>query len=499
MKRLTRHPSAWVFLVLLASYAYFWHARDWNTASRLMLTYALVDRGTVRLDGLDDQTGDIARFQGHFYTDKLPGYSFLGAPPYALARAAGMPPHPLDREGFPFWPADYVVTLCVSGCATALLGAWLTAFALAEGLGPRRSALIGLAFGLATPAYPYATLAYGHNVTALALFGSFALIARGKPQRVRSFVAGLLAALAVVIEVQSAPVALVLAVYLLARTTTKARRGVDLAAFALGAIGPTLLLAGYNLAAFGSPWDMGYFHHATPRFAQVHSRANPLGLVAPDWSKVSELLFGRYRGLLFHAPILWLALPGWVVMAARRSWGPAMVTLAACLSVSLVNLSYPEWTGGWSTGPRLLVPLLPFAMVPVAALLTRGGRGATALAIALTLAGGVVMLMYQGVGARIPDLLGTARLEDPFLSVVWPLWRGDPVPPWWLGERFTRNAFAIAWPGWDQGRPASWRWPQFAPLVLLQLLLAGAMCVAVRERPGDPAQPTARPADYRGA
>ena len=42
-------------------------------------------------------------------------------------------------------------------------------------------------------------------------------------------------------------------------------------------------------------------------------------------------------------------------------------------AVFLVNLSYPEWTGGWSTGPRLLVPLLPFAMLPVAALLATGG------------------------------------------------------------------------------------------------------------------------------
>ena len=38
-----------VFLTLMGSYAYFWHSRDWNAASRLILTYALVDRGTVCL------------------------------------------------------------------------------------------------------------------------------------------------------------------------------------------------------------------------------------------------------------------------------------------------------------------------------------------------------------------------------------------------------------------------------------------------------------------
>jgi len=82
-----------VFLLLVGSYAFFWHARDWNTASRLILTYAMADRGTVCLDGLDRQTGDIALFQGHYYCDKLPGFSLLGMAPYRLARAvAAFPP-----------------------------------------------------------------------------------------------------------------------------------------------------------------------------------------------------------------------------------------------------------------------------------------------------------------------------------------------------------------------------------------------------------------------
>ena len=53
-------PACWVFLILLFSYAFFWHSRDWNTASRLMLTYALVDRGTVAITGLEQQTNDKA-------------------------------------------------------------------------------------------------------------------------------------------------------------------------------------------------------------------------------------------------------------------------------------------------------------------------------------------------------------------------------------------------------------------------------------------------------
>ena len=54
--------------------------------------------------------------------------------------------------------------------------------------------------------------------------------------------------------------------------------------FGVGAVIPTLILLGYNQLAFGSPWDMGYVHHAIYQFAKVHNAANPLGLRLPNWS-----------------------------------------------------------------------------------------------------------------------------------------------------------------------------------------------------------------------
>ncbi|MEW4452294.1 hypothetical protein AB1L30_06370, partial [Bremerella sp. JC817] len=59
-------------------------------------------------------------------------------------------------------------------------------------------------------------------------------------------------------------------------------------------------------------------------------------------------------------------------LMARKRWGLGLVALLASLAVFLINVSYPEWTGGWSTGPRLLVPLLPFGMIGVAGLLAAG-------------------------------------------------------------------------------------------------------------------------------
>jgi len=461
-----------VFLLLVGSYAFFWHSRDWNTASRLMLTYAVADRGTVCLDGLERQTGDIAFFQGHYYCDKLPGFSLVALAPYRLARAAaGLPPHPLNSTAKDYWPADYWVTLGTSGLFTAITAVLLVRLARDLGCVPRRAALVGLAYGLATPAYVYATLAYGHQLSAFALTASFYLLFRRGTDRAaaRFLAAGLLAAYAAVTEIQVGPASAILGLYLLVQCLRRRRGPNDLAFFAIGAAIPTLILLAYNMLAFGSPWEMGYFHHATAQFAKVHNRQNPLGLRMPDPALVVPLLWGEYRGLLFYAPILVLAFPGWLLLAARRHFDMAVVSLAIAAAVFVVNLSYPEWTGGWSTGPRLLVPLLPFAMIPVAAVLAGRSRWsclAAWLASALALAGGVLIMLFQGVGARIPQ-----DMDAPLRALVWPLWTGRALKPtWWTGQRFTASVAAVLASDWEQRLGASRQAIQFLPLAAVQML-----------------------------
>ncbi|MDR3637571.1 MAG: hypothetical protein P4L84_27445 [Isosphaeraceae bacterium] len=482
--RLPRREEVWVFAILFASYAFFWQSRDWNSASRLMLAYALVDRGTITLDGLDRQTGDIAFYRGHYYTDKLPGYSLLAAAPYAVTKATlGLSSHPLNRPGVAYWPADYWVTLATSGLSTALAGALLVSLARDLGCSRRRALLVGLAYGLGTPACVYATLGYGHQASGFALLASIALLWREPSGRdgPRMAFAGFLAAYAAIIELQVGPVSALLGLYLLAQVIGGRRRPSALGEFALGAAGPTLLLLGYNQVAFGSPWDMGYFHEVARIFRDVHSEANPLGLRRPSPDRGVALLWGSYRGLLYYAPILLLSLPGWVALGVRRFWGLATVSASIVLAVFAVNLSYPEWTGGWSTGPRLLLPLLPFAMLPVAGLLARGGRGPVAAAVVLGLAGACLIFLFLGVGGRIPHQYPGGELRDPLLQVVWPLWRGDPLPRWWVGRRFAQNLVALAVPGPMGALTPSRQWLQFMPLILAQTLAIGLAMRNCRE------------------
>ncbi len=478
-----RRVDIGVFLILLASYAFFWHSRDWNSASRLMLTYSLVDRGTVSLDGLDKQTGDIAHFHGHYFSDKLPGYSLLAATPYFVSKNLfRLPNHPLEREGFPYWQADYWVSLGTSGVVSAFTAVILAGLARDLGCGLKRSALIALAYGLATPAYVYATMSYGHQASAFALLASFALLWRIETRRttLRMVTAGFLAAYASVIELQVGPVSAILGIYLLLQVIGRKRKVSTLGDFTVGALIPSLLLLGYNQLAFGSPWDMGYFHHATAIFHQVHSAKNPLGLRGPDLSRLVPLLWGGYRGLFFYAPILLLAIPGWCVLFGRKLYGMGVVSLTVCGAVFVVNLCYPEWTGGWSTGPRLLVPLIPFAMLPVAAFVSLGGPWPTRVATALSLLGVGLITLFQGAGGRVSE-----KIDDPLLQMVWPRWRGDAIPLFPGENRFDRTLFDVVHPGLFDGISPSWSWLQFIPLIALQVLLVIGLMRSISRSPSD--------------
>jgi hypothetical protein len=437
-----------------------------------MLTYSMVDRGTVVITGLDVQTGDKAKFQGEYYSDKLPGFSFLATVPYAVSKKLfGIPPHPInEKKARNYWVGDYWITLFTSGLLTACTGALIVFWSRCLGCRPAQAALLGLGYGLATPAYVYATLANGHQAAAFGLFSAFFLLWKRWPRRRPGlvFVAGFLAAYAAVVDLYVGPVSAILGFYLISQCIRRERRPDDFAIFCVGAAVPTLLLLAYNQLAFGSPWQMGYFHHATREFAEVHNARNPLGLAIPESisARLGSLLWGRHRGLTFYAPILLLTVPGWIALCVCRQLSVAVVTVIVVLSVLVVNVFYPEWTGGWSTGPRLLVPLLPFAVLPIASLLSGGDRLATAAkwaALFLAIAGGIEMVLFQGVDGRIPH-----NVADPLVKAVWPTWIGQSLPPWRFGEQFCRNLTALAAPDWLARMSPRWRGIQFLPLVIFQ-------------------------------
>ncbi len=189
MRWLPDRPATGVFVILLASYAFFWHSRDWNASSRLMLTYLWSIDGQCQSRAWTGRPATRRSFTVSITPINCPGIQSWRPCPTSSPRVRSGCAHPLDQPNqapFRYWAADYWITLGTSGILTAWTAALLVI--AARELGCRRwpAALIGLAYGLSTPAYVYATLAYGHQASAFALFASFLLLWRRADRTTRA-------------------------------------------------------------------------------------------------------------------------------------------------------------------------------------------------------------------------------------------------------------------------------------------------------------------------
>ncbi len=423
------------FIVVWLASGWYWQSRDWNVASRLMLVYALGDRGTITIDGLQRQTGDLAFKDGHYYCDKAPGFSLLATPSYVIGKQVfGWPDHPLNQDGFAYWLADAWVTWCSSGLASAIIAAGICLILNKHGLNPYISLVCGISTIWASPMAVYATLAYGHQAASGLFVGATAILfcKHKSKNALWPVLAGLCCGLGVLTELAQAPLAIVIGLVGLSfghGPAAKTRIG---SLLFTGALPTALILMLYNFIAFGSAFDMGYFHHATQQFARVHSADNPLGLGSPDFSRLPQLLWGQYRGLCFYSPWVLLAPFGWFLMLRNRHYRLLVITLAGLLVPLWVNLSYPEWTGGWSTGPRLLTPALPW--LGLASGYSLNDKWLRRLSPPLYLAGLILADLFLSVGGRISQ-----DIARPLQDAILPIWLENRRPLIWPGELFART------------------------------------------------------------
>ena len=166
MSRRDTRIATVVGVALFISYAYFYGAGGWNQNSRFALIRAILERHTLQIDAYQLHTGDRAYWRGHYYTDKAPGASLLALAPVQAARlvsrAAGV-----DPASFPgiAW-TSYVAAVVTSGLFTAIAALCVFRLSLQWGCSPGAALFAATGYGIASPAWAYATLFMGHGQAA---------------------------------------------------------------------------------------------------------------------------------------------------------------------------------------------------------------------------------------------------------------------------------------------------------------------------------------------
>jgi hypothetical protein len=355
-----------LFLLFFITYAYFFQGGGWNQNARLCLTRSLIDYGTFAIDRCREDapgmgwvnTGDWAYYDGHYYSNKSPGLSFLAVPFFAAARGTLTRFIPGD-PGRQVLLSAYASTVCTVGALSALLCLLIfSVFHRVFSMSATAAMALTVLFGFGTLAFSYSTTFYCHQPAACCSLLAFVLamdIRYGASLRknMMAMLAGFSAALAVLIEPSTMIMLAVIAFCLV--SVREGRSYIPL--FVLGCVLPGAVLGWYNYACFGHPLASSYNYSNDLVMWKVEGTL--FGL--PDVRRFYELLISPYRGLLFSSPVLLMAVPGILISLGRRQWRSALLFCALISGVFILFIAgFHAWHGGSAAGPRYLLPMFPF-------------------------------------------------------------------------------------------------------------------------------------------
>ena len=434
-------------VTLFVSYAYFYQAGGWNQNSRFAMIRAILERHTLQIDAYQLHTGDRALWRDHYYSDKAPGASLTALGPVQVARmvsrAAGV-----DPASFPgiAW-TSYVAAVATSGLFTVIAALCVFWLSLRWGATTGAAVFAATAYGVASPAWAYATMFMGHGQTAgclmIALAAADALRdCSPSTRRTLASLIGLSGAWAVVTEFQAAIPAVLVGLLALdsvrgadavRRETLREPQGRPehgrglkaserpmtsvIAWIAIGVAVATVPLLVYNTVAFGSPFHLGYA--SEEGFKELHTGF--FGITYPKLSTVRELLVGSYRGLLPLSPLMATVPVGLALLAGKGRAGLAWVAAGVGAYYLLLNASYFYWEGGWAFGPRQITPALPFLALGLAPLWDLGRPAWRVLLLAGWIWGAGITLVAVSTTPQPP-----ASIKSPVSELLWPAFRdGD--------------------------------------------------------------------------
>jgi len=309
-----------------------------NEFARWALAVALVEHHTTELTQVATILGprfeDLSTIDGRLYSNKAPGATLVGTMGYVLAR-------PFTTSIRPLLTAMRLVASTLPLILLALL-----MITLAKRLGHEdRAPLVVAALLFGTPFFAYGLLLFAHALVAAALFAAWAFLFIDD----RPLLAGALIGIAVFSEYPAAVPALVLLIVAWNRVLKVIAGGLPFA----------IALAAYHYISFGSIFRLPYGNDQYGAFREL-SRSGIYGIEFPSLLTALKFFFDPGFGLFVLSPVLILAVLA--LVNAKRKLAPRAFAafILTPLSMIVVYSGYPNWQGGWSVGPRYVMPIVPF-------------------------------------------------------------------------------------------------------------------------------------------
>jgi len=388
--RLLNKRKIKIFITFFVIYLIFIHWPGWNEFSHLALTMAIVDEGRLEIDSYYNQTGDRAYYNGHYYSDKAPGLSFLAVPVYATWKfiyynfITNFISHQeseeyvskiIDNEPIFLYinPSLFFlllmifVTVFTSSLFGALLVVLIYKISKYFTKNERYRLLLTIVAGFGSLILPYSTVFESEIIATFFVFLSFFLLFKIKKERIRDskvfFLAGFFSTFSIVMNYPTIVLAFALLIYLF---TFKLRNKKLIFIYLLGiflGISPLLI---YNYVIFKNPFELTLQHNDPLIWKIGEEELKRYGITSfiPNLFVTLRITLYPYRGLFFYFPILFLSLVGFYWMSKKYKKEVIMILIPFIVLLYFISTRY-FWWGGFSFGPRYLIYIIPFFFIPL--------------------------------------------------------------------------------------------------------------------------------------
>ncbi|OGD93453.1 hypothetical protein A2697_00560 [Candidatus Curtissbacteria bacterium RIFCSPHIGHO2_01_FULL_41_44] len=339
-----------------------------NNTSRFALVEAIVEEKTFFFNEKRARfsSPDLVLYNDKFFSIFTPGVSFVGIPFYIFGKSIGAPQL-----------STYLVNVIA-----ALVNVFLI-YKISKklGAGTFTALLSGVIFLFATNALSYAFTFTQHHLSTLAILaGTLAVI--GKSTFVKNVAVGIAFGVAILMDIPNLFLFLPIIIYALVKNIgfgqikEKVSFSFNLKIFGLiaGLIPFLFVFALYNYQLTGSYTKIGQLIGRTsyppkevaeqkPNSSQYTS--SDLKLFDTPFNPRRELngfyilLISNERGIFYYSPVLILGLVGLLVsINSKKRKRQEVVILVSSISLTnilLYSMFGDPW-GGWSYGPRYLIP-----------------------------------------------------------------------------------------------------------------------------------------------
>jgi hypothetical protein len=340
--------AVWVGLLLLGVYLLTTGGQTFISDGELMLitTTRIVDLHTLTLPEEAAAFPQAVRGQGGFLFSRYGvGQPLAAGVLYAFGTyVVGMW---LVPGSAPYLVGRFFALL-LPAVATALAGGMLAAWAARLYRSLAIGAALGLLFGLGTLAWPYSRFFFSEPLFMCCLLLAAVGLAAGWP-----LAGGLALGYALATRIGGVFVVPVFLLY-----AWLCRRQVrDMLWLLVGMVPGGVLILLHNWVRFRAFTEQGYGGE---------------GFTGNLVEGLAGLLFSPGKSLFLYVPLL-VALPFAALPFARRFRAEAVLVGGLALTLLVQSALWWIWWGGWGWGPRFLVPLMPFLVLPLGVLLERRG------------------------------------------------------------------------------------------------------------------------------